>query len=338
MDSSRSHRRGRLPTLLAAGLVGIGVWCGPASVAETAAAVVASEATPADSEVDCPGPSDAEPAVWVVSSRRLPGVCRLPADVTFGVERRAAGGRWERADLGLLLAKPLRPLVIFVHGNRYDSCDAKLHGLSLARRLVACLPVGSAPHLVIFSWPSHQQGIALKDGRRKYDRAYADGHYLAWLLGQLEPERPVALVGYSFGALVTAQALEDLASLAPGGMPWTDRPGRTHLVLVAPALRCDAVAPCGPYRETLAGLDRLTLLINSRDKALRFFPLLEPRVNLPAMGLVGMPRRWLPAELDYQATDAAGIVGKLHTLQRYLDSRVLAERIATGALDGLAAD
>lgn len=334
MGPCRRDRRVRLLSLLVAGLIGIGVRPDPALAEESAA-----EVAPADAEADCPGPAAAD--VWVVSSRRLPGICRLPADVTFDVERFSDGSgrrRWERSALGPLLADPLQPLVVFVHGNRYEPGDAKSQGLALARRLAACCPQTPAARLVIFSWPSQKQGVALKDGRRKYDRAYADGHYLAWLLGQLEPERPVALVGYSFGALVSVQALADVQRLAPGGVAWSERPGRTQLVFVAPALRCDAVAPRGPYRETLAGLDRFTLFINSRDEALRFFPLLEPQVKAPALGFVGMSRRWLPAELDYAATDAAGIVGRLHTLERYLDSPALAGRIATGAVDGLAND
>ncbi len=292
-------------------------------------------------EADCPRAGSGTLDVWVASTRRLPGICRLPAAATFDVERLVDDGgtrRWERSELTGLLAEPIQPLVIFVHGNRYDAADAKAQGLRLAGRLAGRLPSGLSPRLVIFSWPSQKQGLLLKDGRRKYDRAYADGHYLASLLTQVEPERPVSVVGYSFGALVAAEAFADLDELAPGGIPWAERPGRTQLVFVAPALRCDALAPRGPFRDTLAGLDRLTLLINSRDEALRFFPLLEPTVKLPALGFVGMPRRWLPADLEYDATDAAGIVGKLHTMRRYLDSRSLSERIAAGAVDGLAGE
>jgi esterase/lipase superfamily enzyme len=279
--------------------------------------------------------------VWVASTRRLPGICSLPSTAELAIERLADEGgcrRWERAGLADLLADPCRPLVVFVHGNRYDPADAKQQGLHLARRLASARPAEPPARLVIFSWPSQKQGFALKDGRRKYVRAYADGHYLAWLLGQVQPERPVAVLGYSFGALVTAEALADLEHVLPGGLPWAERPGRTQLVFVAPALRCDALAPRGPFRETLAGLDRLTVLINSRDEALRFFPLLEPAVRADALGYVGMPRRWLPADLEYDAADAAGIVGKLHTMRRYLDSATLVEKIAGGTLDGLVAD
>jgi len=341
MSLLQIHHRLRRIAALAIGLAGI------ASCPTRLVAEVAVEARLADTEGDCPehlgGPvaSAACPGMldaWVVSTRRLPQACSLPAGVTFDVERLTgddSGRRWERAELGSLLAAPAQPVVVFVHGNRYEAADAKEQGLRLGRRLADRMPAGPPPRLVIFSWPSQKQGLLLKDGRRKYDRAHADGHYLAWLLAQLEPEQPVAVIGYSFGALVAAEAFSDLDALAPGGIPWAERPGRTQLVFVAPALRGDALAPRGPFRSTLAGLDRFTLLINSRDEALRFFPLLEPTVKLPALGFVGMPRRWLPGELEYDATDAAAIVGKLHTMRRYLDSWLLADRIAAGALDGL---
>ncbi len=279
--------------------------------------------------------------VWVASTRRLPGICRGPAAADFGVERLARGGGcrfWERSDLDSLLASPERPLVIFVHGNRYESGDAKSQGIQLAGRLAACRPGTLSPRVVVFSWPSQKQGMLLKDGRRKYERAYADGHYLAGFLGQVSPEQPVAIVGYSFGALVAAEALEDLVAEdlpAFPGLRWAERPGRTHLVFIVPAIRSDAAAPRGPYRGMLAGLDRFTLLINSRDEALKFFPFLEPAVKAEAMGYVGMPRRWLPDGLEYVATDAAGVVGKMHTMRRYLDSGSLSDRIASGLLDGL---
>lgn len=328
MFSFLHSARTRFVAALALGLV-VGTVC-PARGGEPADGEPAAEFA----EAACPAGLD----LWVASTRRLPDVCAPPSQAHLAVERLVGqpGSRcWERADLAGLFADPTRPLVIFVHGNRYESADAKEQGLRLARRLTDHGPAGPDPRVVIFSWPSQKQGLLLKDGRRKYERAYADGLYLAWLLGKVPPEQPVALVGYSFGALVVAEALEDLARRSVG-IPWAERPGRTHLVFVAPALRFDAFAPRGPFRSGLEGVDRFALLVNSQDEALRFFPLLEPSVRVDAMGYVGIRRDWLPADLEYAASDAAGIVGKLHTMRRYLDSRPLAERIATGALSGLA--
>ncbi len=286
-------------------------------------------------EDDCPATDCLESLdIWVVSTRCLPGICSLPENVDFGVERLVGApgcGRWEQAELSDLVGEPSRPLVIFAHGNRYTAADAKAQGIALARRMVA--QDGGSHRFVIFSWPSEQQGILLKDARRKYDRAHADGHYLAWLLCQVAPEQPIAIVGYSLGALVASQAFEDLSQATPSGVRWAERPGRTNLVFVTPAIRCDALSPRGPFRSALDGVDRLTLLINSRDEALKFFPHVD---NADAMGYVGMSRRWLPVGIEYASNDAANVVGKQHTMWRYLRSPSLADRIAIGAVAGLA--
>ena len=282
-----------------------------------------------------------EDDVWVVSTRRLPGVCDLPSHTSFDVEQRIAG-RWERGDLAELLADPTRPLVIFIHGNRYEPHDAKAQGITLARRLATCDSFAAAPRTVVFSWPSEQQGRLIASSRNNYRRSYADGHYLARLLADVSPEQPVAIIGYSFGGTIAVGALEDLveaqADPSKSVPPWAGRPGRTHLVLVAPACRHDALAPRGPFAAAASGIDRLTLVINSRDLALKMFPHLDPQIGTDALGTVGMPRRWLPGGVEFAATDAAGLVGRRHAFPLYLDSGALAGRIATGALGGLAGE
>lgn len=288
--------------------------------------------------VEAGGESD----VWVVSTRQLPGTCRLPATAAVRVERFDGSTQcWHASDLPSLLDDPARPLMVFIHGNRYEAAAAKSQGLWLARRAAAFEPDAPAARTVIFSWPSEQQGILLKDGRAKYRRAFSDGHYFAWFLGRVGQDRPLAIVSYSFGALVTLQAMEDLVAAEKAGRtdvePWSGRTGRTNVVFVAPAVRCDALSPRGPYRNALTCFDRLTLIINSRDDALRFFPLLDFDTHAAALGYVGMPRRWLPAGVEFTDTDAAAIVGKDHGLPLYLSSAVLSSRIATGALTGLEA-
>jgi esterase/lipase superfamily enzyme len=296
--------------------------------------------------------------IWAVSTRGLPAVPRPPSAARVAVERyvpatppagapatdcpsatRCGGRRWERSDIDTLFLEQERPLVVFIHGNRYDHADARQQGVLLAARMAECCS-GTAPaQTVIFSWPSEQQGILLRDGRAKLDRARADAHYLAWFLGRIAPARPVAIVGYSFGAVVSLGALDDLASglgvSEPDGTPWTDREGRTHLVLVAPAVRCDCLAARGPHREAALCIDRLSLVINSEDEALRFFPLLERDVRVQALGEVGMPRRWLPPGVEFTTTNAAPIIGRQHSFLPYLGSNTLTRRICTGAGEGL---
>lgn len=320
------------------------------AIAGSAARAVAEAPRPAG----CLAPAASLPPgedVWTVSTRGLPAVSRPPCSARVAVERYVAGPadqassaaagsrRWERSDLDALFSSQDRPLVVFIHGNRYDHGDARRQGVLLAARMAECCPGTGPVQTVIFSWPSEQQGILLRDGRAKLDRARADAHYLAWFLGRIAPTRPVALVGYSFGAVVSLGALDDLADGlgidGPDAAPWTSREGRTHLVLVAPAVRCDCLAAHGPHREAALCIDRLSLVINSEDEALRFFPLLERDVRVQALGEVGMPRRWLPGGVEFTTTNAAPVIGRQHSFLPYLGSNTLTRRICTGAGEAL---
>lgn len=313
---------------VASGLVAVAALV--AAVSATYPAAAAQAAWPAPGAVAC-----CEADVWVVSTRRLPGICGLPTHVEFDVER-LVGGRWSPAGIDDLMDDPSRPLVFFIHGNRYEPGEAKSQGLTLARRLNAAsrVPVRT----VVFSWPSQQQGRLIESSRDSYRRASADGHYLAWLLGRVPSTQPVALIGYSFGGLVAAEALDDLATVpeATTGAPWVGRAGRTHLVLVAPAMRCDALAPRGAYGAATTGVHRLTLVINSRDIALRMLPHLDRATKADALGVSGMSRRWVPAGVEFSTTDAAPVVGLRHALPEYLQAPSLMRRITAGAVTGLA--
>jgi esterase/lipase superfamily enzyme len=301
------------------------------------------EASPsADVSGATDSPASGGDDVWVVSTRRLPDISRLPANVTFGVERLVRDGscsRWMPSDLPSLLDEPNRPLVVFIHGNRYESADAKSQGLLVARRLAACHPNAAAARTVIFSWPSSREGHLLRDSRAKYERSMTEGHYLAWLLGQLEPDRPLAIVAYSYGGLIALEALDNLVTAEQSGrsnlQPWLNRSARLHLVLVASAVQQDALAPCGGYRKVLRCVDRLTLLNNTRDQALRFFEFIDPDLGTEALGHEHMPSRWIPQGIEFVQVDAAPIVGKSHRFPPYVESPSLRQRMATGALDGL---
>jgi len=280
--------------------------------------------------------------VWVVSTRHLPETECIPRNVNLGVERlvdEGACGRWMRSDLQSLLDNPQQPLMIFIHGNRYDPASAKSQGLMLARRSAACRPDAPSVRTVIFSWPSSQEGLLLKDSRAKYERSLTEGRYFAWLLGRMNPDRPVAIVAYSYGGLIAMEALDHLATAQRSGRsslePWIDRQARVHLVLVAAAVRQDALAPRGPYRSVLQCIDRLTLLNNTRDKALGFFEYIDRSLRTEALGHEHMPARWLPPEIEFTQVDAAAAIGKNHRFPLYMDSPSLRQRLVSGALDGL---
>ena len=142
-----------------------------------------------------------DPEIWVFSTRHLPGICKVPTVVNPSVQRfESTSCRWLADDLGTLLGGK-GPLIIFLHGNRYDAYSAKQQGIKLSRRCDALTALGENTQLMIYSWPSQQDGCLLRDGRSKYRRCFTEGHYLAWLLGQISPERPVVFIGYSLSLI-----------------------------------------------------------------------------------------------------------------------------------------
>lgn len=266
--------------------------------------------------------------VWLVSTRHLPNTCRRPDHVDFRVEHREKNGCWHPEEIGSLVSDSTRPVVIFIHGNRYDTASARRQGTALARRIHRCQSHSEAVRTVVFSWPSESDGPPLRNARVNYARTRSDGHYLAALLSMLPPENDVGIVGYSFGATIALVGLEDVHDSDPA---WrSERSGFLGLVLVTPAVRVDTVSPCGSARRAVESVDRLTILINTRDEALRFFPLLD-RSGVDALGFVGLPRNWIPAGVEFSQVDASPIVGKEHSMQAFIDSPRLSCRITAGA-------
>ena len=290
-------------------------------------------------EPGLPPASCGERDVWSVITRGLPEIGRMPQHARPAVESLDARGCWRKTNLNGLLSTPGQPLLVFVHGNRYDHDSAREQGLLLASRTRVTSPSTANVRTVIFSWPSDKQGILLRDSRVKYERAVTEGHYLAWLLSQVEPDRPVAIVGYSYGALIALEALEDLVQAEAAGRSdvrsWTNRSAPLHLVLVAAAVRQDAFAPRGPYREILPCIDRLTILSNSSDIALRFFEHVDRSLRTEALGNIGMPAAWIPRGIEFGQVDCAEIVGPSHRLKHYLNSPLLMRRICSAAGRGL---
>jgi len=324
-------------------------WCPPPSLDELAPCDEAAESLPASTpsvaaadgcdDIGSPAAPCRQRDVWSVITRGLPDISRMPTHANPGVERLDARGCWQKTDLSGLLENPRQPLLVFIHGNRYDHGSAREQGLLLAARTCATCADAADVRTVIFSWPSDKQGILLRDSRAKYERAVTEGHYLAWLLSQVEPDRPVAIVGYSYGSLVALEALEDLVHAEATGRSdvrtWTDRTAPLHVVLVAGAVRQDAFAPRGPYRETLPCIDRLTVLYNSDDIALRFFEYVDRSLRTEALGHVGMSAAWVPRGIGFSQVDCAGIVGPSHRFRNYLASSSLMRRICSDAGRGL---
>jgi hypothetical protein len=270
-----------------------------------------------------------DPDVWLVSTRHLPRICHSVTDAPFRVERRDAPDCWNAASADDLAATD-RPVVFFIHGNRYDVSSARRQGVALARRLEQCRAEAGPVRVVVLSWPSESNGMPLREARDNFVRAEADGHYFGALLSRFPSSADIGIVSYSFGSKIALVGLDDLHAIAPD---WhAGRTGFLGMVLVTPAVRVDSLSPCGRHHRALLAADRVLLFTNPRDEALRFFPMID-HSGVDAAGYVGIPRRWLRPETEFVQLDASPIVGKEHSMQRFIDSWTLGCQIAAGAIE-----
>ncbi len=114
------------------------------------------------------------------------------------------GSGWQSADVPSLIdqATDDRLCVIYVHGNRLENNEVTQNVWNMYQCLTAGQTDAPPIRFIAWSWPSGKRGGILKDVRAKAARTEADGYYLGWFLAQLPDDRPLSLVGYSFGVRI----------------------------------------------------------------------------------------------------------------------------------------
>jgi hypothetical protein len=177
---------------------------------------------------------------------------------------------------------------------------------------------------VIFSWPSSKVSGLLRDVREKAARTGPAGWHLAWLLDQMPAETPVSLVGFSFGARIITGGLHVLAGGSLGGsLVLTERaqPNRepVNAVLMVAASHSYWLADGQHHGRAMTQVNRMLLINNCQDRAMRYYDLLVPGRGGPqALGLRG-PTRISPEHADKIIDrDVSRYVGSSHELTSYL--------------------
>ncbi len=307
----------------------------PALLVLALSMTIASGAAP-DAELSVPATSPGDPAdVWIISTRRLPGgACADGAQPDYW--RLAVGEQWAAADEAAFLAadRARIPTVFFIHGNRWDADRATAEGMAFCEQL-KCLAPGVRFRLVIWSWPADRISRRNRpDVIAKDVRSQDEAVYLARLLDRVDPDVPISLVGYSYGAQSIVGALRLLAGECYAGFVLERRgPARRAplaAVLVAGAMESCALASADPTRSPLSQVDRLLVTCNSRDSNLKFFPLLYGRRGPQAIGVVG-PSCLDPGDPHWQkveVVDVTSAVGRRHDWECYRDAWPLASRLA----------
>lgn len=233
--------------------------------------------------------------------------------------------RWRHSDLENFLAfDPSVTTVFYIHGNQMTNWDAKCQGLALYRKLVnyGC---GDRPiRFVIFSWPSAKVGGLLNDVRVKAMRTGPAGCQLAWLLDQMLPETPVSLIGFSFGARIITAGLHVLAGGDLGcGLTLEHRTNADrapiNVVLIAAAVHAHWLGDGQHHGLAMTQVNRMFLLNNCRDLALRYYHLTTTNRSRPqALGICGPTNISAENARKIRMRDVSGTAGSEHDLFMYL--------------------
>jgi hypothetical protein len=275
---------------------------------------------------------------WLVSTRCVPLSCPAgvePEQFSYQVSRGACTG-WEPADSEAFFGSVDDdvPVIVFIHGNRADRCDAIRDGWAAYQQLLR-EPGGRTFRFVIWSWPADQiRGGPRQDALVKAGRSDAQSFYLAAWLERLPPGTPVTLIGYSFGARVICGALH----LAEGGtligmaretsVPREHR-RRMRVMLVAAALDSEWLLPGSRNGLAAQAMEQMMLTRNCCDPVLRLYPRMRRYDSSSALGFAGpvSPSRLAESGLVLETVPVESQVGRDHSWYAYLRSNAVRSRI-----------
>jgi hypothetical protein len=298
-----------------------------------------------------PGPEQSVNANQIVlfNARHLGSRCNatLMAD-RLRCERLSPCGRgrgcWQSVDWEEVLADfwayPM-PTVIYIHGNRIARGEDRARGMMVYHSLIrGGSQLGGQREAqpepiryLIWSWPSTRILGPLHDYRVKAARTRTAGWHLAWLVDRLPPDTPLSMIGYSYGARVASGALHLLGGGELSGLKLAQRvhpqERAVRAAFIAAALDATWMHPDGYHGKALSQIERLMLVNNRRDPAMRLFHLSIRHGRPLALGLRGFTRNTELREvaMRIQSFDVTAQVGRTHALNGYLMSSQSLEKI-----------
>ncbi|WP_236621031.1 hypothetical protein [Rhodopirellula sallentina] len=283
---------------------------------------------------------------WLVNTRHLTcNTCRMNLNQpNFHIYRLDRCGRRLPSGLDDYLGSmdTTRPRIIYIHGNRRDAPTAIKQGLFVYRQLVRHRSSDQPIDWVIWSWPSEADSLFLSDVREKAQRTNAQGLYLAWLLREhVVRSQPSGLIGFSFGGRVVSGGLHALAGGTLGRRTIGEPPitgANIDVGLLAPAVDSTWLSSNGYHRFATQNMNRMVMLYNHRDIALKYFKFVAGNSKAKALGHVG-PRYLAPrydgTPLPVRARDCAQTVGNHHSEKRYYERTCYAGREMASLIDSV---
>lgn len=282
--------------------------------------------------------------VWLISTRHLDLFdCEIPATYDLDIRRQDPQSGWQNSTLTDFLAGNTRLTVVYAHANRANWYDAVERGQQVYESLVSC--GGDMPPLrfVIWSWPSDRLHGLRRDVRVKAARSDLEGSVFGWFLSKLNPDTPVGLIGYSYGARIISGGLHLLGGGILNGHTLPQFPKKplrsVRAVYLAAAMDNEWLCSGSYHAQSLSQVDQLLIAYNYCDPALKRFRFIDPCTRPTALGFAGID----PACLDdpkrrVEQMNVSCLIGRSHAEDRYWCSRRLVHEIRRVVFEPLNAE
>lgn len=284
-----------------------------------------------------------ESQLWLVSTRDLPHVPLVSSRRALPEVSRFQHESWQRLSLEELLAArdPRLTTAVLVHGNVTDEQEARAKGMGVFHSLSQ--RADQPFRLIIWSWPADYVGGTLRqDARVKAERADVDAFYLAQFIDELNAADAVSVVAYSLGARITTGALHLLGGGSLGGRTMAIEPSPARppirVVLMAAAVDHDSLLPGRRHGRALTAVERLVLLVNPKDRVLRWYRFIAPRSGATALGSHGLTSLASlgPLRHKVEQINVHPLVGGQHGWSTYASSPEILEQLKREILIGTA--
>ena len=246
--------------------------------------------------------------------------------------------RWQNTSQNefWLTYDPEVPLIVLVHGNYTSKTEAIESANMLENKFFPGSGkfAGARYRLVIWAWPAdtiYKQH--LKDAKLKSVFSMKQGEYLAQFLSQLPSDSRVSLVGFSFGARTTCEAVQRLSTNPEFFTQQGDENVSPNIqirnLLLSPAIDQISLAPRFRYGNVIPTSQQSIVLYNPRDFALRLYPFLTGCNGPKALGRTGIPFFNLPKDLRQKISgiNIDPIAGSRHSFTVFFQSPALNNRL-----------
>jgi len=211
------------------------------------------------------------------------------------------------------------------------------------RRVVSQSDAKLPVNFIIWSWPSTRVKGPLNDVRSKAARTETESYYLGWTLDKMVRGQKTSLLGYSFGSRIILGAL----NLSNGGKAMgrslstvTTKSGeaispiKSRVALLASATHNYWLTPGRHHGLAYESIDKLLLLNNSKDRALKVYRFVEKHGSPKALGYTGLASRQAlsDAGVRIRQLDVSNVVGHSHDIKLYFCSGSLLREMRTSLL------